>query len=61
MRHFEDEPCRGVGEPEEPSEPPDFSGPWNEQQPLIDRLEGASDPFGDFAQGDDFSDDWTDE
>ena len=35
--------------------------PHNEQQPLIDRLEGASDPFGDFAQGDDYDDDWIDE
>lgn len=35
--------------------------PHNELQPIMDRLEGASDPFGDFAQGDDYDDDWIDE
>lgn len=39
MRHFEDEPCRGVGEPEEPSEPPQ-----GEDQPWYDRMEQ---PVGD--------------
>lgn len=34
--------------------------PHNEMQPIVDRLEGASDPFGDFAQADDYDDDWID-
>ena len=33
------------------------SPPHGELQGIIDRMEGASDPFGDFAQGDDYGDD----
>lgn len=42
------------------------SPPHGEEQPIIDRLEGAIDPFGDFAQGDGYDSpdepfDWDDE
>lgn len=37
-----------------------WDSPHNEMQPIVDRLEGVIDPFGDFAQGDDYDDDWID-